>query len=222
MVLARCDLFFADKAILIEGTVERLLLPQMIVEVAEDLLHQYVSVIEVGGAYAHLFRGMLEFLNVQTLIITDLDAVDPADARKAAKVASGLKTSNQTLVKWLPALGTIDELLTATAAQKTDGRVSVAFQIPEAPGGSTGRSFEEAFILANSSALATVTTPLSIEALLVSGATRLTEAEIQAQSYEIAAGIKKKTDFAFDILTLDAWTTPRYIKEGLEWLNTTP
>lgn len=222
MVLARCDLFFADKAILVEGTVERLLLPQMIVEVAEDLLHQYVSVIEVGGAYAHLFRGMLEFLNVQTLIITDIDAVDPANARKAAKVASGLKTSNHTLVKWLPALETIDELLAATAVQKTDHRISVAFQIPEASGSHTGRSFEEAFILANASALAAATSPLSIDALLVDGTTRLTEAGIRAQSYEIAGRIEKKTDFAFDILTLDAWTTPRYIKEGLEWLNKTP
>jgi predicted ATP-dependent endonuclease of OLD family len=222
MVLARCDLFFADKAILVEGTVERLLLPQMIIEVAEDLLHQYVSVIEVGGAYAHLFRGMLEFLNVQTLIITDIDSVDPADARKAAKVASGLKTSNQTLVKWIPALGTIDELLAATPAQKIDRRVAVAFQVPEVAGGSTGRSFEEAFILANASALATSTATLSADPLLTNGTTRLTAPEIQSQSYEIAGGIKKKTDFAFDILTLDAWTTPRYIKEGLEWLNTTP
>lgn len=222
MVLARCDLFFADKAILVEGAVERLLLPQMIDAVAEDLLHQYVSVIEVGGAYAHLFRGLLEFLNVQTLVITDIDSVDPADARKAAKVAPGLSTSNQTLVKWIPELGTIDKLLAATSTQKIVGRVAVAFQVPETVGGATGRSFEEAFILANTSVLAATKETLSVTPLLMNGTVHLTAAEIQSQSYAIAGGIKKKTDFAFDILTLDGWTTPRYIREGLEWLNTTP
>ena len=30
MTLTRCDLFFADKAVLIEGTTERLLLPRVI------------------------------------------------------------------------------------------------------------------------------------------------------------------------------------------------
>lgn len=95
MVLNRCDMFFADKLILIEGTVERLLLPQMIDDVAADLAHQYLSVIEVGGAYAHLFRGIVEFLNVQTLVITDIDSVDPADKRKAKRVASGLLTTDQ-------------------------------------------------------------------------------------------------------------------------------
>jgi putative ATP-dependent endonuclease of OLD family len=222
MVLARCDLFFADKAILVEGTVERLLLPQMIESVAEDLLHEYVSIIEVGGAYAHLFRGIIEFLNVQTLVITDIDSIDPADSRRAKPVASGLATSNQTLVKWIPELDQIDDLLSALPSQKVRERVAVTFQVPESVGASTGRSFEESFILANATALSLTKASLSIEDLLRNGSVRLSAVEIQAQSYEIAGGIKKKTDFAFDILALDSWTTPRYIAEGLKWLNTTP
>jgi predicted ATP-dependent endonuclease of OLD family len=68
MTLTRCDLLFADKAVLIEGMTERLLLPRMIKLVDESLSancrlsSQYVSVVEVGGAYAHRFFRLLDFL----------------------------------------------------------------------------------------------------------------------------------------------------------------
>ena len=62
MTLTRCDLLFADKAVLIEGTTERLLFPAMARKVdalapagSPQLASQYVSVIEVGGAYARLY-----------------------------------------------------------------------------------------------------------------------------------------------------------------------
>lgn len=225
MVLNRCDMFFADKLILVEGTVERLLLPKMIARVAPDLAHQYLSVIEVGGAYAHLFREMVKFLNVQTLIITDIDSVDPADKRKAQPVASGLVTSNQSLVNWLPAKETIDDLLAAKADTKVSGRVSVAYQIPEPGKDHTGRSFEEAFILANAPLLATVDADAfsSKRAFEEPLGVRLDSTYIEATSYERADAIAKKTDFAFDILQMNNdWSVPHYIKEGLEWLNTTP
>lgn len=221
MVLDRCDMFFADKLILIEGTVERLLLPKMIQSVAPDLSHQYLSVIEVGGAYAHLFRGIVEFLNVQTLVITDIDSVDPNDKRQAAQVASGLVTSNQTLTKWLPAESDIDNLLAATTS-KIKGRIAVAYQVPEIEGGGTGRSFEESFILANAGLIA-IDKPFATKARFENkDHSSKTEAEILTDAWEISRKIDKKTDFAFDILRMSAWTVPRYIKEGLEWLNTTP
>ena len=221
MVLNRCDMFFADKLILIEGAVERLLLPRMINDVAKELAHQYLSVIEVGGAYAHLFRGIVEFLNVQTLIITDIDSVDPADKRKAKAVAPGLISSNQSLVKWLPAKSSIDELLAVPLESKSVGRVAVAYQVPELTNAKAGRSFEESFILANSSILATEPEFASETAFQASDGTRLDAAAIEADSFERAKAIDKKTDFAFDILQMSDWAVPRYIKEGLEWLSKT-
>jgi putative ATP-dependent endonuclease of OLD family len=222
MVLDRCDMFFADKLILIEGTVERLLLPQMISEVVPDLAHQYLSVIEVGGAYAHLFRGIIEFINVQTLVITDIDSVDPAAHRRAAPVASGLVSSNQTLTKWLPEESAIDALLTATAA-KIAGRIAVSYQIPESVGAPTGRSFEEAFILANSAIIASHTGEFATEALFETAlGNRMSAADIVAAAWDISRSIDKKTDFAFDIVQMSGWIVPKYIKEGLTWLNTTP
>lgn len=75
--LTHCDLFFADAAVLVEGNVERLLLPLMIKRVAPELESTYLSIIEIGGAFAHLFRELIEFLGVTTLVITDLDSVLP-------------------------------------------------------------------------------------------------------------------------------------------------
>lgn len=75
MKLTHCDLFFADAAILVEGTVERILLPLMIEKCAADLQSSYVSIMEVGGAYAFRFKSLLEFLGIPALVVTDLDSV---------------------------------------------------------------------------------------------------------------------------------------------------
>jgi len=73
--LTHCDLFFADAAILVEGNVERLLMPLMIEKVAPRLKEAYLSVLEIGGAFGHRFQSLIEFLGITTLIITDLDSV---------------------------------------------------------------------------------------------------------------------------------------------------
>jgi hypothetical protein len=136
-----------------------------------------------------------------------------------------LVTSNQTLKSWLPAQSNIDDLLTATASTKINDRVAVAYQVPEPDKERTGRSFEEAFILANSALLADTDAKLlaSKRAFEDSTGNRLDAAMIETTSYKRAKEIAKKTDFAFDILQMgDGWIVPHYIKKGLEWLNTTP
>ncbi|WP_051951530.1 ATP-dependent endonuclease [Flavobacterium sp. ASV13] len=80
MKLTHCDLFFADAAILVEGNVERLLLPLMIQKSAPDLNTCYISVIEVGGAFAHIFKSLINFLGLTTLIITDIDSIYPVSS----------------------------------------------------------------------------------------------------------------------------------------------
>ncbi|MEY8239748.1 MAG: ATP-dependent endonuclease, partial [Cycloclasticus sp.] len=77
MKLTHCDLFFSDAAILVEGTVEKLLLPEMINKSAPELNRVYLTTLEVGGAYANRFASLLEFLGMPYLVITDLDSVDP-------------------------------------------------------------------------------------------------------------------------------------------------
>ena len=73
--LTHCDLFFADAAILVEGNVERLLMPLMIESAAPRLKEVYLSVLEIGGAFGHRFQTLIEFLGITTLVITDLDSV---------------------------------------------------------------------------------------------------------------------------------------------------
>lgn len=73
--LTHCDLFFSDAAILVEGNVERLLMPAMIESSAIRLRSCALTILEVGGAFAHRFRELIEFIGLTTLIITDLDSV---------------------------------------------------------------------------------------------------------------------------------------------------
>lgn len=222
MHLHRCDMFFADKVILIEGTSERLLMPQMIRSCAEPLAHQYVSVIEVGDGYAVRFKDLLAFLGVRTLIITDIDSVDPADQRSTCRTsAQGAVTCNKTLKDWLPGTESISSLLTVTDEEKSTDRIRVAYQVPEETSVACGRSFEEAFILANSAVLSKVTGKFSTHSSFTNKLRApLTAEEIAAGAWDIARSLrKKKTDFAYDIMLLDdAWIVPRYIREGLQWL----
>jgi len=141
MKLTHCDLFFADAAILVEGNVERLLLPLMIQKAAVDLQSSYLSIIEVGGAFAYRFKELIDFLGLTTLIITDLDSVLPSGgategevteedeeeqeenikgaARRGACMvdAENAETSNQTLITWLPGKRKISEILSCSETE---------------------------------------------------------------------------------------------------------
>lgn len=81
--LTHCDLFFADAAILVEGNVERLLMPQMIAKVAPRLQSSCLSILEIGGAFGHRFKGLIDFLGLTALIVTDIDSVMPPNADAA-------------------------------------------------------------------------------------------------------------------------------------------
>lgn len=73
--LTHCDLFFSDAVILVEGNVERLLLPAMIESAAKRLRSCALTILEVGGAFAHRFQELVAFVGLTTLVITDLDSV---------------------------------------------------------------------------------------------------------------------------------------------------
>jgi hypothetical protein len=221
MTLTRCDLFFADKAILIEGTTERLLLPRIIRKLDETqpedqkLGSQYVSIVEVGGAYTHLFFDLLEFLELKTLVITDIDAVRQNASNKwvACPVHLGLRTSNACIKSWF-ADPTAAEghpspefLLTVKTAQKIAGTKRLAFQLPETAGGPCGRSFEDAFMLANPTLFAT---------------TETSRENLELFAYDEASGVKKSEFALTQALTVADWNTPHYISEGLLWLEAPP
>jgi energy-coupling factor transporter ATP-binding protein EcfA2 len=210
MTLTRCDLLFADKVILIEGTTERLLLPKLIEKVdaglpqGRKLGSQYVAVLEVGGAYSHIFSRLIDFLELPALTITDLDTVNGADDGKACKVSEGTGTSNASIRAWFGGKDGKDctpaELLAKTPEQKTWERQRLAYQVPEEEGHPCGRSFEDAFMLVNRA-------KFGIDA-----------GDPEESAWKKAANIKKSA-FALKYAIQDTeWSAPRYIAEGLIWL----
>lgn len=209
LTLTRCDLFFADKAILIEGTSERLLLPVIIEKLEEaepgapKLSSQYMTIMEVGGAYAHIFFDLLDFLELRTLIITDLDSVS-APRGTACPVHEGTATSNACLNHWFgdgdcsPAA-----LLAKDDAAKVKELRRIAFQRPEADGDPCGRTFEDAFMLANQ---------------VIFGIEGTTPEEQAQRAWDKLDKIKK-SQFALKYAIDDtAWHAPGYILDGLRWL----
>lgn len=210
MTLTRCDLFFADKAVLIEGTTERLLLPKIIEKVDSNqspdhrLSSQYISVIEVGGAYAHRFFKLLDFLELRTLIITDLDIVNRNDSGKSCKVSRGTHTSNACIKNWFGDQNIApDSLIEKSAEEKTRGIHRLAYEVPETHDAPCGRSFEDAFILANADLF---------------GLTGESKEDREDEAWNKAKGVKK-SDFALEYaIEKTDWTVPRYIADGLRWL----
>ena len=213
LTLTRCDLFFADKAILIEGTGERLLLPVIIKKLDESisdgpkLSSQYMTTIEVGGAYAHIFFNLLDFLELRTLIITDIDTVNAE--KKACPVHQGEATSNACLNTWfnersqLLKIRSANGLLAKSETEKIRGNRRIAYQQPEEEDGPCGRTFEDAFMLANPG-------KFSIEG------TTSDERELCARD---KLDQIKKSKFALQYAIEDTdWSSPVYILDGLRWL----
>ena len=218
LTLTKCDLYFADKAILIEGTAERLMMPILIQKcdaldtTKPQLSQQYLTVIEVGGAYAHHFYKFLDFLELRCLVITDLDSTVYTKGKKVtypASIASlGTHTSNSGIKNWFaPKLKGHYKLATCianTEKQKVVGSRRIAFQIPEDGLVGTGRSLEESIFLANR------------EKFSIVGSTA---EEVELAADNIAPPNNQKADFALrHALDDQEWNAPKYIIEGLQWL----
>ncbi len=221
--LTHCDLFFADAAILVEGAAEKLLLPAMIGKVVPDLQTTYLTILEVGGAFAHRFDGLLTFLRIPYLVVTDLDSVEATGRHSACRADSaGALTSNATLKKFFN-VTTVAELMALDPTQKEDDDKDrcIAFQsdilVSDAPAPRSlrPRTFEEAMAYQNFS-------------MLRSGNLSLGKLQIPAgldEAYQciydhVRSSDFKKTDFAMSILAATCnWQVPNYIADGLRWLQ---
>ena len=68
------EIVFADRVILYEGDTERLLIRKLLtLDAYEELNQKYIAYVQVGGAYAHKYSKVIDFLKIKTLILTDLD-----------------------------------------------------------------------------------------------------------------------------------------------------
>jgi len=241
LTISRAEIFFADKAILIEGDTERILLPTImrkidieekrriegIVEVEQclPLLSQNISIIEVG-AYSQIFEKFIDFLGIKTLVITDLDAIDENGVK--CEVANGNDYSNSALSYFFNS-PTLDELKSYNLRNKLfkkingiwinnhEGKLCIVYQVNENE--YNARSFEDAFIHINRDFIRPQKENfqgLKNRVLFENG---------NLCAYVLADEcIKKKTHFALDILfhsngEFSNWQIPQYIKEGLLWLK---
>lgn len=226
MSLHRCDIFFADKVILVEGPTERILLPLMINKVAENINNEYVSIIEVGGAYTVKFKELLKFVNTKSLVITDIDSVNPEESRRTCPTNTpNAKTSNSTLIYWLPKKRLISDLNNCPESDKFDTElIRVAYQIKEDDSEYVARSLEEAIINKNKTFFSSTYKLDEVDKLVKDSFTLLKDEDLNKSPYELAPVSGEKTDFTFDLMTFNEketklnWNVPKYIEEGLVWL----
>jgi len=177
LTLNRAELFFADKAIFIEGDTERIILPAMMKkvdhEVLEDnvqpLLSQNISIVEVG-AHSQTFEKFIDFVGIKSLIITDIDSnkevpnEEEHPKTKRAKCTpddpDASETSNASLnfffgtkeLGFYTGLEIEDKSLSKPSASETwqqekEGLIKIVYQVKE--DGYHARSYEDAFFSIN-------------------------------------------------------------------------
>lgn len=157
------DLLFADAAVFVEGTAERMLVPLFIERDFPKLAKKYVSFVDIGGSHAHRLRPLIERLGIPTAVITDLDPVIPTKSasgktvRSAVHVAgqADLECGNDTLTSWHPKLANFKGYGTPAAAElewtsPAGVKVRFAWQLPVATASNQWpSSFEDALVLSN-------------------------------------------------------------------------
>lgn len=242
LTLYSSELFFAEKIIFIEGTTEKMLLPyfisefdKLVVAPENKISSQNISIIEVG-ANSKVFKHFLEFLEIKTLIITDIDTtklvITPETVTekekssfKACEVLESQNTSNYSIAGFLdkPALDSTEftkwfEALKSNSLQDGGYFIKIAYQIKEE--NYHARSFEDAFLSINLKKIADFKDDIS-------GLKKKDKLiDSRTDFYKLIEEILKndgKSDFASSILYLALtgkaeWKTPLYIVEGLKWI----
>ena len=239
LTLNRSELFFADKVLCIEGNTERILMPAMMYKVDKmqnsknestiPLLSQNISIIEVG-AYSHVFIPLFKFLGIKVLIITDIDSAVKNNNGKYEKSHpnNATHTSNASIREFFKEDGLdygnnqFKELIEKKGKDKIKDRIRIAYQIPEIEGDYQASSFEDAFISLNKDFILR-----NKDNLYDYGALKnFSKKEINNDFYKFSLNkIEKKSTFASALLYFDEeendmeWKVPRYIKEGLLWIQ---
>ena len=261
------ELFFADKAIFIEGISEGILLQHFIsnMDKAElkkeeetikinpkikpsyiPLTAQNVTIIQ-AGANSKAFCHFLDFLEIPTLIITDIDTIKPETTDNGIRYIScsvkcneACGTSNASLRYFLDIpkcdqgkakkdveykkqyeeeYQTWFEKVLLHKKECVSPVINVAYQMEE--NGYYARSFEDAFINMNFENLKN--NLKSIRGL--KNIKKFEDEDSVNDRYIFTQSvIEKKSDFASSILFLAYtkeinWSAPSYIQEGIKWLQ---
>lgn len=237
-----CDIFFADAAILVEGAAENMLIPHFIRNKYQELYQRYISIVSINGKHSHRLGALISKLCLPTLVVTDLDSVEPTGYHKAAcpERNRSLISGNFAITGWLIKQSGIDELLKIPYAEKefwydTPYRhaIRIAYQTPVMvdfngePSEAISSTFEDSLVYTNIDLFKNITT--SIDSSLVK---KVNRAINDAKSFEelhqnIYKALREgksdqKAEFALDLIyeiDPNSLQIPIYIAEGLEWLQ---
>lgn len=229
------DLFFADGVILVEGAAERILMPHFIRQQFPDLARRYISLLEIGGSHAHMLKPLIDLLSIPTLIITDLDAVDPANNKAIQpKIGANQVTANMVLKTWAPRKTQLDDILKENLVTVTSGdgygvvgvfyqrEIEVAYPKDSQTMKLIPSTFEDALALANLSVVADLSGVTMTNAIAKIVKEGKDVGEIAKEMFERLRKRPEKAAFALDILAskkLDELVAPDYIAAGLTWLE---
>lgn len=242
LTLNSCELFFASKVIFIEGVTERMLWPYFVELFDKSKLHskdhislfsQNVTILEVG-ANAKAFRHFLEFLEIKTLVITDIDTTKktldlskdkPKTTYLSSKVVDADHISNATLKHYYDAPDFSDEAkfaswfarLVSHDLKHAYSNIYIAYQKEEEK--YHARSFEDAFVHVNKELI-----KKKIDS--INGLKNVHEFDAGLDAYDLIDKVlDKKSAFASSLLYLAltddqvTWRIPTYIEEALEWIS---
>ncbi len=226
-----CDLFFADAAILVEGPAERMLVPHFIRSKFPELDKSYISLLEVGGSHAHRLKPLVEALGLLTLIVTDLDSITDKNEKVLPDNGKNYRTGNDTLKQWVPCKVNIDDLMSAVDGDKisSDECVRVVYQFKlqvsfdkDKEEAAIPYTFEDALVLTNLEFFKNQTSATGLIKKMAIAVNKATLDEARNDMFE-ALKNGKKAEMALTLLYSaepDELQAPKYIHEGLEWLQT--
>jgi predicted ATP-dependent endonuclease of OLD family len=226
------ELFFADAVILVEGPAERMLVPYFIKRHSK-LANCYISILEIGGSHAHRLRPLIENLEVISLVISDIDSVDPNDNNKKVRPETnkGFSSGNDTLKSWIPNEKDLDKLLTFPETNKEDKTlpIKVVYQIPLTI--NDGKkdvtinpyTFEDSLVMENRTVFQGLKKGTGLLKKMIDASNEKDiEKSAQAMYDCITQTGAKKAEFALELFYFEEpniLTTPKYIDEGLKWLE---
>lgn len=231
-----CDLFFADAAILIEGAGERMFMPYFLnkYEVLDDA---YISVLEIGGRYAHYLKPLIDMLGISCLVIADLDSAHGAHSKSVLpERGKGYFSSNPTIKNWVIRNTDLDYLLDLDFDSKVetnpyidDAKTRVAYQTPVKVVFSDGTehefiptTFEDSLAYTNFDSFKTMQGVGLIKKFRNSFKTE-NETQISTDVYKaLESTTAKKAEFALDMIynkDPQSIVIPAYIADALEWLE---
>lgn len=246
LTINNSELFFADKAIFIEGDTERILMPAFIKKIDEEcnddeqsLLSQNISIIETGN-YSQIFAKFVNFIGLKKVVVfTDLDIVSSETKKKEKYIQKDKQiTSNSSLIYYYGEDMTINDYVDLNKDDKLFCWNSKTNKWEKSKGSNCNmmvcyetksenyqpRSFEDCFINENKDFIKTYDFKNGLKTTYLE---KIRQDPIDV--YDLAEnGIKKKSSFAIEILlngTLAksqntiGWEIPGYIKEGLQWLK---